>query len=256
MQNPKTTQEIIDEQVKKLPKEVRDAIVSVDYNTKLEEIYKRQKLLIDQSAKLEMETSLVMIGLEPITLYTENLQRELNLPIMRVKEIAMDVNEHIFKPIRDSLQKMSEGLFEEENTNENKGTEPGVKSTTAEDIDLDRDQILNEIENPATIDKGDRTMAFTQSNPPHANPIKTTELEIRPEQEIEIIPGEEAKDVKAEVKKEEKPVQKNIDVVQSKMSGPTVTSQQIIDVKPEIKLPEIEKKRPTSGIDPYREPLI
>jgi hypothetical protein len=40
------------------------------------------------------------------------------------------------------------------------------------------------------------------------------------------------------------------------MSGPTVTSQQIIDVKPEIKLPEIEKKRPTSGIDPYREPLI
>jgi hypothetical protein len=147
-------------------------------------------------------------------------------------------------------------LFEEENTNENKGTEPGVKSTTAEDIDLDRDQILNEIENPAIIDKGDRTMAFTQSNIPHTNSVKTTELEIRPEQEIEIIPGEEAKDIKLEIKIEGKPVQKNIDVVQSKMSGPTITSQQIIDVKPEIKLPEVEKKRPTSGIDPYREPLI
>ena len=29
---------------------------------------------------------------------------------------------------------------------------------------------------------------------------------------------------------------------------------QIVDAKPENKLPEI-KKRPTSGIDPYREPL-
>jgi hypothetical protein len=106
----KETQKIIATQMETLPEDIKQAINSVDYKTKLQEITKKQKLLIDQAAKLEMETTLVMIGLEPMTDYIDNLQREMELSSVRAKEVAMDVDELIFKPIRVSLQKMSEEL--------------------------------------------------------------------------------------------------------------------------------------------------
>ena len=102
------TEKIIADQMKNLPKDVLAAITSVDYKTKLQEITQRQKLLIDQAAKLEMETTLVMIGLEPLADYVGNLQREMEIPIVRAKEISLDVSENIFKPIRESLRAMNE----------------------------------------------------------------------------------------------------------------------------------------------------
>ena len=233
-------QKIIAEQMEKLPEDVKQAIISVDYKTKLQEITKKQKLLIDKAAKLELETTLVMIGLEPMTDYIDNLQREMELPPVRAKEVAMDVNELIFKPIRVSLQNMSEEL---------KPTEEKVtKFTNTNEINLNRDQILKEIENPDTIDKGKQSMSFSVPvsipNPPQNTvPVKTTDIEIRPSQEIEIIPGQEVKDLTKSV---------NTDILTAKMTDFTIVPQQIVSAKPEIKLPEL-KKRPSSGVDPYRE---
>jgi hypothetical protein len=214
----------------------------VDYKTKLQEITKKQKLLIDQAAKLEMETTLVMIGLEPMTDYIDNLQREMELSSVRAKEVAMDVDELIFKPIRVSLQKMSEELTLTE--------EKVTKFTNTNEEDLNRDQILKEIEDPTSIDKGDQTMTFSTPvsipNPPQNTvPIKTTDIEIRPTQEIEIVPGQEVKDITKSI---------NTDILTTKMTDTTVVPQQIVSVKPEIKLPEL-KKRPSSGVDPYREEI-
>jgi len=234
------TQKIITEQMKKLPKDVVEAIISVDYQAKLQEIAKRQRLMIDQAGKLEMETTLVMIGLEPLADFIGNIEREFNVNTTRAKEIAVDVSENIFKPIRESLKKMNEqmqdgGEESEEINDSNNSDSVGV--------DLDRDKILNEIENPI---------------PNHITPIqkpveetKTTEIEIRPAQELETIPGQEAKTVIKEDIKEQ-----IINPLESKMTGITVSPQQIVNAKPEIKLPEIEKKKPISNIDPYREPLI
>jgi len=108
------TQKIIADQIKNLPKDVKEAIISVDYKTKLQEITKRQKLLIDQAGKLEMETTLVMIGLEPLTDFIGNIQRELGVLGTRAQEIAVDVSENIFKPIRASLKAMNEPVVETE----------------------------------------------------------------------------------------------------------------------------------------------
>lgn len=221
------TQKIIAEQMKILPKDVVSAIVSVDYKTKLQEITKRQRLLIDQAGKLEMETTLVMIGLEPLADYVTNLQRELGLTVIRAKEIAMDVSENIFKPIRVSLQTMNEATekedekdlpsappqapdWQEKITGERE--EPArIKFTDSNETNLNRDQILNEIENPS---------------PNREATVTSTALEIKP----------------------------TPDILVAKLTGTTIVSQQIVDAKPEIKLPEI-KTRPSSGVDPYREPL-
>ena len=95
---------IIGEQLIKIPADIKAAIVSIDYKTKLQEITRRQKLLIDQAGRLETETTLVLLGLEKLGDYVSNLQNELGLPIMRAKEVSLDVSENIFKPIRESLR--------------------------------------------------------------------------------------------------------------------------------------------------------
>jgi hypothetical protein len=245
------TQKIIQEQMKKVPEDIMMSIVSVDYQTKLQEIIKRQKLMIDQVGKLEMETTLVMIGLEPLADYVENLQRELEVSIIRAKEIAMDVSENIFKPTRESLQRMNTEMEDEENiSGPNKvETEKSTRIIT-EERNLDRNQILNEIENPSLINGGTGTMNFSKNKQPEVAEkveTETTDIAIKTPQDIEIIPGQIAKNISND---------KPTDILKDKMTNTIITPQQILTAKPETKLPEIEKKRPTSGVDAYREPLI
>jgi len=240
------TQKIIDEQLKRLPKDVKEAIISVDYKAKLQEIVKRQKLLIDQAGKLETETSLIMIGLEPLTDYINNLQKELNVSALRAKEISLDVSENIFKPIRDSLQMMNGALENPEEVNSPNyipdTKETATKFTNTNEENLNRDQILNEIENPAIISGGNRAIEI--------KPTQKIELRQDLPQQIEIIPGEEVKNITPSLAKDI-----NTDLVKTKMTETTMVSEQIVNNKPENKLPEVEKKKPTGGIDPYREAI-
>ncbi len=261
----KNTREQLKEQINNLPADVREAIISVDYQTKLQEITKRQKLLIDQASKLEMETTLVMIGLEPLSDFIGNLQRELSIPDTRAKEIAVDVSESIFKPIRESLHSMNTD-YENEESEQEKNAEPmAPKFTNSNEANLNRDQILREIENPDMIAEGDQMMNLDKVSTPAVMPktqaIETplrqgSAVQVRPEQEIEIVPGQKVKDISQE---------NNPNILESKMTNSTITSQQIVNAKPETKLPEIsarrseiggEKKRPSSGVDPYREPIM
>lgn len=254
-------EKIIADQMKKLPKDVVDAIVSVDYKTKLQEVTKRQKLLIDQAGKLEMETTLVMIGLEPLNDYTENIKRELAISDERAKEVSLDVSENIFKPIRESLYKMNKET-ESEEVASNK-IEWG--STDTNDINLNRDQILSEIEDPSLIKS-----EITSFKKPTEDP--ENKIAINSSREIETldeIPYQQDIKVESEIKKEEKyfvaaentsnTILENFapksGLLETKMAGMTITSQQVVNALPEVKLPAVEKKRPTSGVDPYREEI-
>lgn len=244
------TQKIITEQMKHLPEDVATAIISVEYQAKLQDVVKRQRLMIDQAGKLEMETTLVMIGLEQLGDYIANLTRELEISAIRAGEIAEDVNNIIFKPVRKSLENMAKALEKEEEADE----EISASATVDQEVaNLDRDQILNEIENPATISGGNRSMNFTTpvvtaGNPVKVNIVRTQEIEVRPAQEIKTIPGEGVKNiVKSATNTSE-------GILQTKMTSPTTFSQQVVDIKTETKLPEIKKKG-YDGVDPYREPL-
>jgi hypothetical protein len=247
------TEKIIAEQMNKLPEDVVAAIISVDYKAKLQDITKRQKLMIDQIGKVEMETTLVMLGLEPVADFAGNLQRELEVTAERAKEIATDISENIFKPIRVSLKKMNDaefGIVDDDMPPDSLDEEPpATKFTNSNNTDLNRDQILNEIENPTPYRSA---IVKTPENIPTEQ--KTAEVEASPvaiktNQEIAIVPNEGVKNIDS-------------NILESKLAGPAVNVQQIINAKPESKLPEItkpplegEKKRPSSGIDPYREPL-
>ena len=85
------------EYLNELPSELKQAIFSVDYQKQLQEIVKRNRLMIDQAGKLEVETTLVMAGMEPMNEYTDNLVKNVGLNRNLATIVAHDVDELIFK---------------------------------------------------------------------------------------------------------------------------------------------------------------
>ena len=108
------TKKIISDQMEAIPEDVRKAILSVDYPLQLQEIVKRNHLLIDQAGALETETTLTLLGLETLNDYVENISRELEIPREKSLIIAHDVDELIFKSVRESLQKINDRTLAEE----------------------------------------------------------------------------------------------------------------------------------------------
>lgn len=93
-------------QFKSLPRDVQDAILSVDLGKKLADMSKNHALRIDQMNVLENETLFVMMGLESPEKYITNLQKGLGVGEVPARKIAEDINTQVFRPIRESLKKI------------------------------------------------------------------------------------------------------------------------------------------------------
>lgn len=102
------TKEQLKEAFKKLPSDLQDAIYSVDVSEKLEKIYKKHSLHIDQAGELGSEVGLVMMGLTKPNDFAENITRRLSVPEEKARAVASDINSQIFMPIRQSLMKLHE----------------------------------------------------------------------------------------------------------------------------------------------------
>ena len=129
------TQRQIQERLNSLPLELQQAIDSADVTEKITAIAKKNNLLIDQSESLYTEIFLAMLGVTPLADLSKNVMRNVNVPLSTAVSIDKDVNDQIFLPIREALQKIQTPQEE----NQDQGDVSGV----------DREQILNEVENPA-----------------------------------------------------------------------------------------------------------
>lgn len=109
---------------KKLPRAIQDLYFSEDIAKTAQLIGNKYHLHIDQIGALGDEIGLVMLGFTPTSKFTDHLIERLKVDSDQAKNITNEVNKEIFAKIRAELQKR-EGE-----------TEP------------DRDQVLNEIENP------------------------------------------------------------------------------------------------------------
>ena len=90
----------------KLPSDLKTAIYSADSSTAIENISKKYGLHIDQMGKLAEETGLVMLGVTHPKDFISNLAKRLQVDQLTAKSIAQDVNEQIFKKVRESLMKI------------------------------------------------------------------------------------------------------------------------------------------------------
>lgn len=96
-----------------LPKDVQNVILSSDYPKKIEGIAEKYALSEEQNTDLSNEVMFVMIGLERPTAFVENVRKTLGLPSETANKIVAEVNETIFKLIRESLKQIHPADHEE-----------------------------------------------------------------------------------------------------------------------------------------------
>jgi hypothetical protein len=119
-----TTKEQIKKQFDALPIDIQNAITSVGLTSALRDVSKRFNLNETQINVLENETLFVMLGLEHPSDYIGNLVRESKMNEATVRQIAKEVNEQVFRPIRHSLKEVH-GLASAEQHGQTTSSEGG-----------------------------------------------------------------------------------------------------------------------------------
>jgi hypothetical protein len=96
-------QNIIQEELTILPKEMRELINNFDWDKKIEEICKKYNFTEDKIFPLQIETSLVILGIVDPVFYYENIKNNVVLTDNESKEVEDEVNKKIFIPMYDIL---------------------------------------------------------------------------------------------------------------------------------------------------------
>jgi len=93
----------IQEEIAKLPKETQDAINAFDWINISAEIGKKYLLSEDEINDFQVETLLVLIGLEDGSSYSRNIENEVGTSKDEAEKISEEVLQKIFIPINDIL---------------------------------------------------------------------------------------------------------------------------------------------------------
>ena len=237
----------IKEYLAKLPQNIKDIMYSLDYPKLLQEIVAKNKLLIDQGGKLEVETTLVLSGLNPLREYTNNLSRELSVSKEKAGEIAKDVDNFIFKNIRASLEKINDEDIEAQ-----QAIDQRVKT------ELNKENILFGIENPKSTKESDQSISISSLNSNNNTKVTpesfTKGIEVKKEISSEIPKGA-ILPPKPLIKIENTMFHDNVspiekDIVETKKETALIIPKETVVIEEKTKLPEKPKT------DIYREPTI
>ncbi len=241
--------------IESLPPELKEAIYSIDYPTKLQEISSKHKLMIDQAGKFEIETTLVMAGIEPLKQYINNIVKNVGLSESQAIAIAKDTDELIFKNIRESLRKINEQIEEEDKiAEESEDNKINYQENVPEKTDL-----LSSIENPDAIKEKEDSVSLSSLKSNSMNPENTETIEKGIEIKLNNLPGitqDSILPTKISIKdKQLEPFHNNTspisNIVESKLNKPVIVTKQEITIEEKTKLPE----KPIQKVDPYREPI-
>lgn len=91
---------------KNLPKDLQEAILSVDSAEKIRAIGEKYHLAIDKMGEMADETGLVMLGLTSPREFIPNLASRLNVDKEMARKIAEEINGQVFVRVRESLKKV------------------------------------------------------------------------------------------------------------------------------------------------------
>jgi hypothetical protein len=110
----KFSQQLIDEQYKKLPQELKDAIFSVDIADRIFEIGRKFALTIEKNGFLAEETAFIVLGLLKPEEFTATIKNRLGVEDTEAQEISKEVNRQILLPIREALKRAHQIEIKEE----------------------------------------------------------------------------------------------------------------------------------------------
>ena len=144
-----------------LPKEIKEAITSVDFAEKLQSIGRKNGLMIDQLDPLLEEVGLIMLGETETKDFGRKISSRLGMPSDKTDSLVRNVDQEIFQPIRASLITLypskptaaqnilpppaKPSTFTRQSALGGSGEQPAKPSS---DYDMSRAAILSAIENP------------------------------------------------------------------------------------------------------------
>ena len=137
------TEEQIEIMYKNLPNDLKTVFFSANKDETIESIGRKHNLTIDKIGELANETGMVMLGVTHPNEFIGNLADRLEIDKEKARAIAQEINEQVFKKVRESLRKihnMREGGEEEQKTEIEHHQGPSLM------VGQNREDILKEIE--------------------------------------------------------------------------------------------------------------
>ena len=136
------TEEQIAQMYDNLPEDLKDAIFGLEMNEIVERIGRENQLNIEQIGDLANETGMVMLGVTHPNEFIGNLDDRLEVDKEKARAIAGEINEQVFKKVRESLRKIHN--MREGGEEENQGNP--LRQGVALMVEHSREDILKEIE--------------------------------------------------------------------------------------------------------------
>ncbi len=161
-----------------LPEEIQKVVISSDYQLKLFEISKKYKLTYEQLGVLEMETTLVLIGMTHPKDYITDLSEHLPIKSDALSSMVDEIKKQVFDPIHTTLMGIYQGP-----TNESTETQEAKNSEIkkAEETILQKAGISINTESVTTVTPTVRNTENRQAmlegieNPQKSNPVVLNE---------------------------------------------------------------------------------
>ncbi len=218
----------------KLPAPIKDVVAASTTSEKIFKIAQTHRLQVDQSGTLNNIVLDVLMGITSVKNFLDTVKQEINLEPHEAVALVNDIDEQIFKPVREAMEKAFAG---------GAPYKPRTIATADENDDehlhLTKRDVLKEIENPAEsqvrkvlINNPD---SHKEDNPKPENIPKEPEATIATTEAVEEY-HEELTGNKIEIRKLP---------VEASEEAP----------KEEIKTPEPQNTEQKYQVDPYREPI-
>ena len=252
----------IDKAREELPKETRKAIDSVDWRAIILSFREKKGYSFEQLEDLELETELLLCGLlNPIN-YPKEIEERLKLPKPQVDLLVEEMNELVFKKIKDELIKNSqrEEIFIRKDPTDNLSNVVAVNEHISSPNIINTREPINNISN-----KGNPIVPIKPVEQIKDTPVlsKNTNIELMPEEltgnVIKTIPEIKKTPVKTPdviIKQEEKPAES---ISSQKLSGlfqmqtsTTEYSLNNMSKQGDVQGASSDTKIKTSKVDPYR----
>ena len=139
------TEEQIAQMYDNLPEDLKDAIFGLEMNEIVEKIGRENQLNIEQIGDLANETGMVMLGVIHPNEFIGNLTDRLEVDKEKARAIAQEINEQIFKKVRESLRKIHNIREGEEEENQGHQGNP-LRQGVALMAEQSREDVFKEIE--------------------------------------------------------------------------------------------------------------
>lgn len=101
------TNKNLEERIAQLPADVRQAVLSVEWEAKVQALGAKHHLHIDQIGLLGDLTLMTLLGLVALTDFPTRVAQEVKVSADDAAAITHEIDSEVFMPIRESLKKMT-----------------------------------------------------------------------------------------------------------------------------------------------------